>query len=654
MTLELARLNLDSEAVLEAAFKHVYNAMVITDADFDGGPFIQRCNPAFCAMTGYAEEELLGQSPRILQGPDTDRKVIDQLKRTIRAGEFFEGTTTNYRKDGAAYVVRWNISPVLDAHGSIVAYISIQQDITERFQAVQRIADSEQQYRLVAENMRDFVAHVRDGRIVWASPSVTGVLGATPDYWIGREARVMVPSEDLSASADHWAILMAGGIVQERVRVVGVDGVVHWVHLHANPFYDADGRQDGVVASLRLIDDEVAAEQNAEEARRQRAKSDERYRRSMETAAIGMALLSPDGTFIEVNPALCQLFGYDAETLTQKTWQELTPPEYLAVGQEARDALFNGQLDSYHVVKQYIHADGHRIWVDAFASGVRDENGRVETLAFQIRDITEQVQADERNRVLNRQVQQQTNLLNHELESAAAYMSSIMPIGLTGKVAAASRYLPSGGVGGDCFDYTWIDGDHLLVYLIDVSGHGIEPALMSVSVHNMIRSGSLANETLRAPGLLLTELNRLFQMDRHRGHYFTMWCGAYEASTRTLRYACAGAPPALAFDYLTGEAPVMTELSTDAVPIGMFEDTVYDSATYCVPPGCRMLIYSDGAYELEPADGWRFALEDFKALAARLARTPNGSIDELVDELRALTPTGGFEDDCSLIGLRFN
>lgn len=135
MRREAAGLNVHGEAVLEAAFEHLYNAMVITDADFDGGPYIQRCNPAFCAMTGYTEEELIGQSPRILQGPDTDRKVIDQLTHKIRAGEFFEGSTINYRKDGLSYVVQWNISPVRDADGTIVAYISIQQDITARFAA---------------------------------------------------------------------------------------------------------------------------------------------------------------------------------------------------------------------------------------------------------------------------------------------------------------------------------------------------------------------------------------------------------------------------------------------------------------------------------------------------------------------------------------
>lgn len=106
-----------TEVAFEAAFEHSYNAMVVTDADFNGGPFIRRCNPAFCAKTGYTEKELIGQSPRILQGPDTDRQLNDQLDRTIRAGEFFECSTFNYRKDGVPYVVQWNISPVRDADG---------------------------------------------------------------------------------------------------------------------------------------------------------------------------------------------------------------------------------------------------------------------------------------------------------------------------------------------------------------------------------------------------------------------------------------------------------------------------------------------------------------------------------------------------------
>ena len=168
-------------------------------------------------------------------------------------------------------------------------------------------------------------------------------------------------------------------------------------------------------------------------------------------------------------------------------------------------------------------------------SCIRDEHGGVEHFISQIIDVTRLVEANERNSVLAQSLQRQTDLLTAELDSAAAYMSSILPRGLTGKVSVSSRYLPSQELGGDCFDYTWIDDDHLFVYLIDVSGHGVEPALLAVSLHNMLRSGSLEPDTMRAPHAVLVELNRLFQMEQHNHHYFTCWCGVYEASTRTLR-----------------------------------------------------------------------------------------------------------------------
>ena len=200
-----------------------------------------------------------------------------------------------------------------------------------------------------------------------------------------------------------------------------------------------------------------------------------------------------------------------------------------------------------------------------------------------------------------------------ELKSAATYLSSIMPRGLSGRVEVSSRYLPSSELGGDCFDYVWVDEDHLLVYLIDVSGHGLEPALLSVSVHNLLRSGSLGLETLLEPGATLGALNRMFQMDRQHGHYFTIWYGVYRASERTLRYSGAGAPPALTFGAAPGGATTVTRLSSTCPPIGLFPDTEFADASYSVPAGCRILVFSDGAFEIDLADDRQLSLDGFEA-----------------------------------------
>jgi len=170
-----------------------------------------------------------------------------------------------------------------------------------------------------------------------------------------------------------------------------------------------------------------------------------------------------------------------------------------------------------------------------------------------------------------------------------------------------------------------------------------------VSVHNLLRSGSLPDATLLAPDQVLAELNRLFQMDKHGEHYLTMWFGVYEASSRTLRYASAGHPPAFAATPDTAIAT--TELATNGKPLGMFGYTTYTQGSYTVPPGCRVLLFSDGAYEDAHADGRQLALTDFKDLFTRLAGSP---LDDLVETLRGLTPSGTFGDDCSLVRLEFD
>lgn len=250
-------------------------------------------------------------------------------------------------------------------------------------------------------------------------------------------------------------------------------------------------------------------------------------------------------------------------------------------------------------------------------------------------------------------LQEQTDQLAVELQSAASYMASIMPADLDGPVSASSCYLPSRELGGDCFDYHWIGEDHLVVYLIDVSGHGIEPALLAVSAHNLLRSGSIATETLLEPEAVLGELNTLFHMEQHNDRYFTIWYGVYDAAARTFRYASAGSPPALAFD-VSGGHTAEVELVTPAVPVGMFDDTTYTSASLPVRPGCRVLIYSDGASELELADGRQLSPSGFKQRIAEIARSPEWSLETLVARLLAETRTGVFEDDCSMVLLTFH
>lgn len=119
--------------VLRAAVEATGEAILITSAEIaPPGPRIEYVNPAFTRMTGYAAQEVLGRSPRLLQGPETERAVLDRMRVALEAGEPFQGEAVNYRKDGSTYMVEWLITPVREPDGRITRWVSAQRDVTDR------------------------------------------------------------------------------------------------------------------------------------------------------------------------------------------------------------------------------------------------------------------------------------------------------------------------------------------------------------------------------------------------------------------------------------------------------------------------------------------------------------------------------------------
>jgi len=130
------------EDILKILFEHSFNSIAITDANLElPGPKFVYINPAFTQKTGYTFDELQNKTPRILQGEQTDRQLLVKLKEQCKKGEYFQGSTINYRKDGSPYHVEWNISPIRNEQGDITHYISIQRDITKEVEYKKLLED---------------------------------------------------------------------------------------------------------------------------------------------------------------------------------------------------------------------------------------------------------------------------------------------------------------------------------------------------------------------------------------------------------------------------------------------------------------------------------------------------------------------------------
>jgi PAS domain S-box-containing protein len=134
----------ESLRLLGSAVEQSKESIVITDAELDfPGPKIIFVNPAFTRMTGYTAEEIIGKTPRILQGPRTDKTVLGQLRKNLKQGEVFEGEAINYRKDGKEFNLEWQVAPIRNAGGKITHFVAIQRDITARKRLEAQLSQSQ-------------------------------------------------------------------------------------------------------------------------------------------------------------------------------------------------------------------------------------------------------------------------------------------------------------------------------------------------------------------------------------------------------------------------------------------------------------------------------------------------------------------------------
>ncbi len=260
---------------------------------------------------------------------------------------------------------------------------------------------------------------------------------------------------------------------------------------------------------------------------------------------------------------------------------------------------------------------------------------------------------------LTRDLKKQKQYLENELAEAASYVQSLLPRD-TDKppVKIQTRFLPSQQLGGDCFDFYWLDPDYLVIYLLDVSGHGLGAALLSTSVLNVLRSQSLPGTNFYRPDKVLESLNNMFQMTDQNEKYFTIWYGVYNRVNRQLMYASAGHPPAILLSDTAETGCSMTaetiQLRTPGMPIGMMPDTTYTWKRCSIPDNSYLYIFSDGVYEVQDTTvsepGEILGLESFINHIVKCPRP--GQLDQLISH--ATMPSVEVGDDLSLLEINFD
>jgi sigma-B regulation protein RsbU (phosphoserine phosphatase) len=254
----------------------------------------------------------------------------------------------------------------------------------------------------------------------------------------------------------------------------------------------------------------------------------------------------------------------------------------------------------------------------------------------------------ERDEAFRRLAESQQQLAD-EVGQAARYVRSLLPAPLKKPVAVDWRFVPSTQLGGDMFGYRRIDKNRLAIYLLDVSGHGVGSSLLAVSAANLLSAGSLPDTDFSDPGGVVARLNDVFQMDRQNGKYFTIFYGVLDRAAGSIAYCNAAHPAGLLFD----ANGAMTQLDTTDPLVGMLPPgTPFESKTVPADASARLLVYSDGVFEIERPDDSMWTHREFLDFVVPLAAEPH-LMDRLTDHVRAMRGADTLNDDFSILDVRW-
>jgi sigma-B regulation protein RsbU (phosphoserine phosphatase) len=269
----------------------------------------------------------------------------------------------------------------------------------------------------------------------------------------------------------------------------------------------------------------------------------------------------------------------------------------------------------------------------------------------------------EKNRELagiNSRLQSAHQLIEDDLKAAAWMQERLLPppaLQAHG-VRCEWRLQPSGYVAGDIFNFFAMDEDQVGFYLLDVSGHGVPAAMLSVTLSMMLTPDAAHGSPLKSydpatgafrvlsPGDAIRELNSRFQSKDDR--YFTMIYGLLDTRCSTLRVAQAGHPGPLLMKR-NGEMQI---LGSGGMPVGLWQDMDFDCFEATVCSGDRLLLYSDGVTECMNVQGEAFGEDRLLAcLNGRVESPVDAMLNELLNEIRKWRGSAEFGDDVSLLAI---
>ncbi|WP_309400738.1 PAS domain-containing hybrid sensor histidine kinase/response regulator [Cerasicoccus maritimus] len=219
--------------------------VVITDAQGQ----LSWVNKAFEKVTGYHMHEVTGKSPgSILQGPATDKAIVDHMRKCVRNGKGFHVEILNYRKSGVPFWAEVEATPIHDIKGNLVNFIAITNDITTRRLDRERIEESERRFRDISNAANEFIwEHDIDGVFTYATDRVQDILGYTAGEFVGLHPMDIIQPGYEKVLEDEMLLHIQNTEIFSNFELPNVckDGSIVWLTISGVPMFDNSGQLIG-------------------------------------------------------------------------------------------------------------------------------------------------------------------------------------------------------------------------------------------------------------------------------------------------------------------------------------------------------------------------------------------------------------------------
>ncbi|HKK01545.1 MAG TPA: PAS domain S-box protein, partial [Desulfuromonadales bacterium] len=381
----------DSEPV-RTLFDNIAAAMAV--ALLDGT--LLKANRAYCNLLGYTEEELLKLNVLDITCPEDQCLTTDRFQEANEKQQsIFHYEKRFLRKDGAIVWGLVSLSCIMDSPDSTSYCVALIQDITARKGMERSLRESEELYRTLVENIDLGINLIsEDRRILKINAATSRMMAKSADELVGcncfREFERRDKVCDFCPGARSMETGEPDAVITEGIRE---DGTRIVVRLRTFPVRDPDGTARKFVE----VAEDITEQMDVRDALRE---SEQRFRAIFKNAASGIYTVSPQGIFLQVNPAFCRLLGYSEEEILGKALEDVTHPDDLELSRHMLRKTLSGPPFSVHFEKRYRHKDGSVIWVHLSGVWQLDDSGLPAYGIGMVQDITARKRSEERLRYL--------------------------------------------------------------------------------------------------------------------------------------------------------------------------------------------------------------------------------------------------------------